>query len=327
MLSSRLSLEKILGLNDDEQRPRREHKGNHVSQEPSSYVAIDIETTGLDSQWNSIIELAAVKIEDGHIVDQFQSLTQPEFDNVNEFITELTGITNEMLSTASSLTDVLPKFLDFVGDNVLVAHNAHFDINFIYDNCVSLFQKPFKNDFLDTMRLSRRLFKEGEHHRLIDLVERFKIAGDIEHRALSDAIKTHQCYEYMKHYMSSNKIELASLFSNSAKHVKATTDEFDENTPVYGRVFVFTGKLEKMLRSEAMQLVANMGGSCGDSVTQETNYLVLGNNDYCSGIKDGKSNKQKKAEKLKLAGLDIEVISENTFYEMIAESCEEQAQV
>ena len=72
-----------------------------------------------------------------------------------------------------------------------------------------------------------------------------------------------------------------------------------------------------MVRKEAMQKVVNLGGLVGDSVTKKTNYLILGNNDYCKSIKDGKSSKQKKAEELKLKGYDIEVISENVFYDML----------
>lgn len=72
-----------------------------------------------------------------------------------------------------------------------------------------------------------------------------------------------------------------------------------------------------MIRKDAMQIVVDLGGINGNSVTAKTNYLILGNNDYCSLIKDGKSNKQKKAEKLKLKGNDIEVITENVFYDMI----------
>ena len=80
---------------------------------------------------------------------------------------------------------------------------------------------------------------------------------------------------------------------------------------------VFTGTLEKMTRREAMQAVVDVGGSVGDNVTKDTNFLILGNNDYCKTIKDGKSTKQKKAEALMLKGNDIAIIPENVFYEML----------
>ena len=85
----------------------------------------------------------------------------------------------------------------------------------------------------------------------------------------------------------------------------------------YGNTFVFTGALEKMVRRDAMQIVVSMGGNCADGVKKTVDFLVLGNNDYCSSIRDGKSSKQKKAEELILKGYPIQIISEDVFYEMI----------
>ena len=90
-------------------------------------------------------------------------------------------------------------------------------------------------------------------------------------------------------------------------------------SPIDGKVCVFTGALEKMLRKDAMQLIANLGGINGDSVTSKTNFLILGNNDYCASIKDGKSSKHKKAEQLILKGQDIQIIPETVFYDMVNE--------
>ena len=105
----------------------------------------------------------------------------------------------------------------------------------------------------------------------------------------------------------------------NAKDITTDNTDFDETHPLFGKLCVFTGTLEKMTRKDAMQIVVDFGGQVGNSVTKKTNYLILGNNDYCSSIKDGKSSKQKKAESLKLAGNDIEIISENVFYDMISE--------
>ena len=77
--------------------------------------------------------------------------------------------------------------------------------------------------------------------------------------------------------------------------------------------------IEKYSRQEAAQIIVNLGGSCENGVTKKTNFLILGNNDYCSSIKDGKSSKQKKAEEYKLKGQDIEIIPESVFYDMINE--------
>ena len=308
---------------DDEKLPKtqRSEKGRSLLESLSNYVVVDLETTGFDASYDNIIEIAAIRVENGLIVDDFQSLVHCHY--VDDFITELTGITEVMLSTAPPLSEVLPLFIDFVGDSVVVAHNANFDINFIYDNCINVLGVAFGNDFIDTMRASRRLFKEHSSHTLESIVERFGINGNIEHRAMSDALKTYECYEFMRKYAADNNIDFASLYpqrnDTRATDISTSNTEFNENSPIFGKMFVFTGILEKMTRKEAMQIVVDVGGKCADNINKKTNYLVLGNNDYCSSIKDGKSNKQKKAESYQLLGLDIQVISENVFYDMISE--------
>lgn len=108
-----------------------------------------------------------------------------------------------------------------------------------------------------------------------------------------------------------NSIDLAAFLKSThgknfdLNDFKPETEEFDVSHPIYGMSVCFTGTLEKFQRKEALQIVTNLGGIPSDSVTKNTNVLVLGNNDYCSSIKDGKSNKQKKAEELILKGHDL----------------------
>jgi len=304
---------------------KRELKGNSIIQIIEDYVSIDIETTGLDPSYDEIIEIGAVKCHDGIVCDKFQSLVKPQ-NEIDEYISELTGITNDMLSTAPPIISVLPKFLEFISDNILLGHNVNFDINFLYDNCTNLALPPISNDFIDTMRVSRKLFKDFANHKLATLINNFCIDCSNAHRAIADCTATMQCYEYMKKHIADNHIDISLLCAYSHHQIKAceisaTTSSFDKDSPLFGKLCVFTGALEKMLRKDAMQLVVNSGGQCGDNVTSKTNYLILGNNDYCKTIKDGKSTKQKKAEVYKLKGFDIEIISENVFYDMIGD-CE-----
>ena len=104
-----------------------------------------------------------------------------------------------------------------------------------------------------------------------------------------------------------------------AKDIIGDETKINPDSPIYKKRCVFTGKLEKFTRVQAMQVVADLGGINEDRVTKNTNFLILGNNDYCSTIKDGKSSKQKKAEKNKLAGQDIEIVPETVFYDMLGE--------
>lgn len=300
---------------------RREQKGQSKLDFLSDYVVVDLETTGLDPQRDGIIEFGAVKVSDGRFTQSYSSLVNPGC-KIGGFISELTGITNDMLASAPSIADTLPDFIHFLGDSVVVGHNVNFDINFICANCVKILDRPFSNGFIDTMRLSRRLFPEHRHHRLCDLKERFGINASLEHRALADAEQTSRCYEYMKRYALRTGISPESLSCASsgsfAKDIRAGVEAFDVNSPLYHKVFVFTGALERMTRREAMQLVVNHGGQCEDAVSSRTDYLVLGLRDHCAAAGDGKSAKQRKAEHLRLSGAGIGIISENAFRDMLA---------
>ena len=294
----------------------RDHKGHSLLTFPSRYVVLDLETTGLDPQYDDIIEVAAIRIVDGASEGSFSSLVNPGYP-IDEFITDLTGITDDMLSSAPSLDSVLPALLSFIGADVVVGHNVNFDINFIYDSCSARSLAPFSNDFVDTMRISRKLFPDERHHRLSDLICRFGIGESVSHRAFSDVEQTDKCYRYLRSYVSDHGFPLNQQPKSwRAGDIVSFADHFDESSPIFGKVFVFTGTLDKMTRKAAMQLVVDRGGVCLDGVRKDVNYLVLGANDY-SKIKDGKSNKQKAAEKLRLKGNDIEIISENVFYEML----------
>lgn len=311
----------------------RQYKGKNVISFPDDYCVIDIETTGLSPDWDSIIEIAAAKFHKGNLVDTFTSLIKPDDFTTDEsflddFIVNLTGITDEMLSKADSTALVLSKFYSFIGNSILVGHNVNFDINFLYDNCEHVIHKYLSNDFIDTMRLSRRIHKELNHHKLSDLVQYYNLSYENAHRALSDVEITSKCYiclvnEIIEKYESLEAFSKACRRSRSgvrADDISTSKTDFDTSNLLYGKVCVFTGTLEKMVRKEAMQIVADLGGKNADSVTKKTNYLILGNNDYCKSIKGGKSSKQKKAEKLKLDGYDIEIIPENVFYDIISEN-------
>lgn len=300
------------------------NKGRNILAFPKEFVVIDIETTGLDPQFDEIIEVGALKIINGKVIDTFNTLVKP-VNEIDDYITDLTGITNEMLKNAPMISSVIVDFYKFVGNNIILGHNVNFDINFLYDDLFRVCTKELNNDFVDTMRIGRYLLKDLKHHRLIDIANYYNIVVNGNHRALKDCEITLEVYESMLKEIS-ERYDGLDNFLISCKRVKTKLDineiktantEFDISHPLYNQCCVFTGTLEKMSRREAMQKVVDVGGICSNGVTKETNYLILGNNDYNPLIKNGKSNKQRKAEQLKLSGYDIEVISENVFYEML----------
>lgn len=310
----------------------RESKGRSIVSFPDTYCVIDTETTGRSPQWDHIIEVAAVKISDGQEVGRFSSLIQPPSmpggTYVDDFIEALTGITDEMLAGAPFAPDVLEEFATFVEDAPVVGHCVSFDIDFLYDSFDRYLDRPFSNDYIDTLRLARKLHPEMSHHRLADLVRLFDVAHNDAHRAMGDVEVTAECFarlkaEALERYGSEGEFQKAFQLGGShsvkAADIQGDAQKIDEDSPIFGCACVFTGKLEKFTRAEAMQIVADLGGINQDGVTKTTRYLILGNNDYCSAIKDGKSNKQKKAEKWALKGSGIEILPETAFYDMLGE--------
>ena len=307
-------------------KTKRTEKGNSLIAFPEDYSVIDLETTGLDPKYCNIIEFAALKVRNNKVVDSFQSFVNIGFP-LDDFIIELTGITDEMLANAPKIEVALKSFINFVGDDVLIGHNINFDINFIYDSLQKYQNKFFSNSFVDTLRLCRRLLPELNHHRLRDMKSYFSISTTIEHRALEDcqtclsvfyackelSVERYGSVESFLHRVNKskyyNRIDIKSILPEE--------NDYDTSGPLYRKECVFTGALQKLSRKDAMQIVVNQGGLIKSSVTKNTNYLILGDLDFCKSIKDGKSSKQKRAEMLKLKGQDIDIISEQLFYDMI----------
>lgn len=159
-------------------------KGNSLD---SDFVVVDIETTGFSPVSDKIIEVAAVKICGGMIVDTFSSFVNPGI-HIPEMITELTGISDEMVADSDSIECVLPKLMEFCQDAVFVAHNAPFDIGFIRENLKHI---GMSEDFtiLDTLNLSRMLL-DIKRHLLSEVAAYLDIAVVNPHRAIEDANTT-----------------------------------------------------------------------------------------------------------------------------------------
>lgn len=300
------------------------NKGKSLIDFPKDYVVIDIETTGLDPKYDNIIELAAIKVRNSQTTDTFSTLINPD-NYIDNFISDLTGITNDMVANSPKIEIAIIEFYNFIKNDILVGHNINFDLNFIYDELIK-HNIVFDNNFVDTLRISRLLFKDLKKHRLVDLAEKYNVNYQKNHRALNDCEITLEIYNNMYDAVISDFKDINDFKRRNRSnrnnylnpnYISTIKTEFDEEHPIYNKTFVFTGTLEKLTRKDAMQLVVDFGGSCSNSVTTKINYLVLGNNDYSTTIKNGKSNKQKKAEELILKNHDLNIISENVFYDMI----------
>lgn len=177
----------------------REYKGNSLVGFPADFTVVDIETTGLRADYDDIIEIGAIKYRGGIATDRFDSLLQPPvrhyyYHYVSPFITELTGITNAMLDTAPPPEEVLYDFFRFLGDDIILGYNVNYDVNFLYEGFVHYLGFPLKNDFIDILRMAKKLYPAMPHHRLSDMVAHFGLVNEHAHRALSDCEVTAQCF-------------------------------------------------------------------------------------------------------------------------------------
>lgn len=163
-------------------------------------VVFDIETTGLNPSRDEITEIGAVKLRNGSVADRFHSMVNPGIP-IPRKITELTGITDEMVRDCPAISEVLPKFLNFAGDNIMSAHNASFDMGFIREKAEGL-GIMLNNTVLDTLGLSRLLFPELKSHRLNIVAKHLKVRLEDHHRADHDAQATagilKKCIEILK---------------------------------------------------------------------------------------------------------------------------------
>lgn len=293
---------------------------NYTKQLIDDYCVLDTETTGLSAYYDEIIEIGILRVRNNEIVDRYDQLIKPNFD-IDDFITALTGITNDMLEGMPSIDSVKTDVLSFIGDDIILGHNTSFDMRFLNEG----FKEQLSNQYMDTMQFARKLYPELKHHRLSDLTDYLGLHNN-EHRALSDCTSTKELYDAVKASMAEKNLAIEDLWIAGESHggkgidikaIKPTEAVIDEDGFFYNRHVVFTGKLEKMLRKDAMQIVVNLGGVLDNSVNKQTNYLILGDNDYNAILKGEKSSKHKKAEKLKLEGQDIEIIDERTFYDLL----------
>jgi DNA polymerase III epsilon subunit family exonuclease len=158
------------------------------------FVVVDVEATGAKTPPNRLIELGAYRIRGGRIVDKFISLVNPEIP-IPRFVASLTGISNDMVKNAPMFAEVAPRWLDFVSDSVLVAHNAPFDTSFLNHEISRVYANHrMVNPHLCTVRLSRRAFPDLSNHRLETIAQHFAIPIASRHRAGSDALATAEIF-------------------------------------------------------------------------------------------------------------------------------------
>ncbi len=163
----------------------------------SPLIILDLETTGLSPYRHKITEIAAVKIVDNEVVDKFQTLINPEVP-IPAFITRLTGISDEMVKDAPVIVDVLPSLKKFLADDVIIAHNASFDFNFLRYNFKTHLGVDLSNPKVCTVKLANRVHEDLPSKKLGFLCEYYGITNSQAHRAMSDVLATKELFLIMR---------------------------------------------------------------------------------------------------------------------------------
>lgn len=177
---------------------RKRNKGNRLNEFVEDHVVFDLETTGVNLYRTKIIEIAAIKVRSGNVVDEFVTLVNPEAPIPKE-ATLINHITDEMVIGAPRLNDVLDSFRRFIGDDVLVGHNIlTFDSNLLYDAFYLYDGFELRNDIIDTLYISRKCLRELTNHKLQTICEHYGFDTDGAHRALTDCYLTEMCFCKLK---------------------------------------------------------------------------------------------------------------------------------
>lgn len=171
------------------------NRGRKMQAYIPDYVVFDLETTGISPLSDEVIEISAVKVRAGKVVDEFCSLVNPGRP-IPHAASCVNGITDEMVAAAPEFADVLMGFIHFAGEDALVGHNIHnFDMKFIYRDAEKYYNRIPNNDYVDTLWLARYCLPKLGRHKLVDLAGYYGISTYGAHRALNDCHMNQQVYE------------------------------------------------------------------------------------------------------------------------------------
>ncbi len=180
----------------------RQKKSRRLAGYRPDYVVFDLETTGLSPVTDRIIEISAVKVRGGKVQDTFSTLVNPGRP-IPAAASRVNGITDAMVMDAPVLKAVWGRFLDFIGNEILVGHNIHsFDMKFLNAAMQEFYRQDLENDYIDTLYMARNCMKNLSRHRLVDLAACFGISTQGAHRALNDCMMNQKCFEEMGRRMA-----------------------------------------------------------------------------------------------------------------------------
>lgn len=222
-----------------------------------TYVAFDLETTGLDLENDEIIEIGALKVIDGKVADRFMEFVKP-IQPISQKITEITGISNDMVAKARNTEAIIREFVQFCEDYILIGHNIMFDYKFS-KKYARQYGLAFEKKGIDTLKIACKIHKEFESKSLGALCEHYHVVNQSAHRAYHDALATAKVYQSMAHYYEAENEALFAPIQlvHKEKKVQPATDKqkkYLESLCRYHRL-PRQNNLDEMTRSEASKII------------------------------------------------------------------------
>ena len=279
------------------------------------YTVIDVETTGLHYRHDRIIQLAALRIRNHQSVDSLCFIVNPGIP-IPEQASKVNGFTDEMVKDKGGFIDHISELMNFLGDDILLAHNADFDRQFIeYQIGESL-----PNHWIDTLSFSRQAVYDMRNYKLVTLYKDLCHKDPINaHDALADCKMTHEVFETIINKLG-NEGKSISLNNNQTqtkwyayelpKREFVKNDAAKPECPFYKKHIVFSGRIPEMTRRQAIQAVFDQGGDYGNQLRQKTSILVKGEEADESVIKQ--------AEIGMLPDKPIKIITADEFKQLVA---------
>lgn len=222
-----------------------------------TYISFDLETTGLNEEKDHIIEIGAVKVKDGKVIDRFARFLKPPV-SISSTITTLTGITNEMVENAGDTKETIKDFITFCDGYVLLGHNIQFDYKFMKTYAVR-YGFSFEKEGIDTLKIARKVHKDLESKSLESLCSYYHIVNTSAHRAYHDALATAKIYHMLAHDFEEEFPTLftpAPLCYKPKKVQKITKKQLDYlRSLINYHSLTEEANLDSLTRSEASKMI------------------------------------------------------------------------
>lgn len=312
-----------------------------------NFIAIDFETA--NSKRTSACSLGIVVVKDSQIVEKKSWLMRPQPFEFNYFNTLINGFSEKHLCDKPLFCDCWEEIQPYLEGQTIVAHNAAFDISVLL-NTLDYYDIPYPNSrYLCSYKASRMIFSDLINYGLDTIANSLGISF-CHHDALEDAevtakilihmIDSTRCTcidDFAKHidielgtirdsyysgcqHINGEPVRLTKSRSIPlSKKITATVEEFNTHSYFYRKTVVFTGALDGMSRTQAYQIIANLGGQLAEGVTRKTDFLILGQQDYRLLNGHTLSSKTRKALEYANAGTGIQIVSEADFCKMIGD--------